>query len=52
LLSYFDAVVDGNDVTKPDPEVFLMAAKLLITEPLKLFFEDSVVEFRLPILGI
>jgi beta-phosphoglucomutase len=24
LLSYFDAVVDGNDVTnaKPDPEVF------------------------------
>ncbi len=31
LASYFDAVVDGNMVrqTKPDPEVFLNAAKLL-----------------------
>ena len=40
LLPYFDAVVDGNDVTnaKPDPEVFLMAAKLLnIKKPLNLF---------------
>jgi beta-phosphoglucomutase len=45
LLSYFDAVVDGNDVTnaKPDPEVFLMAAKLLnITPENSIVFEDSV----------
>ena len=45
LLSYFDAVVDGNDVTnaKPDPEVFLMAAKLLNAAPENsIVFEDSV----------
>jgi len=45
LLSYFNAVVDGNDVTnaKPDPEVFLMAAKLLnITPENSIVFEDSV----------
>ncbi|RYJ53570.1 beta-phosphoglucomutase [Flavobacterium petrolei] len=45
LLSYFEAVVDGNDVTnaKPDPEVFLMAAKLLnITPENSIVFEDSV----------
>lgn len=40
LLHYFDAIVDGNDVTnaKPDPEVFVQAAKLLSTAN-----EDSVV---------
>ncbi|MFV8270696.1 beta-phosphoglucomutase [Flavobacterium sp. GT2N3] len=45
LLSYFDIIVDGNDVTnaKPDPEVFLMAAKLLHIEPENaIVFEDSV----------
>jgi len=45
LLSYFDAIVDGNDVTnaKPDPEVFLMAAKLLKVNPEhSIVFEDSV----------
>ena len=45
LLPYFDAIVDGNDVTnaKPDPEVFLMAAKLLnITPENSIVFEDSV----------
>ena len=45
LLSCFDAVVDGNDVTnaKPDPEVFLMAAKLLNIKPEdSIVFEDSV----------
>ena len=33
--AYFDAVVDGNDITKskPDPEVFLIAAKRLDIEP-------------------
>jgi beta-phosphoglucomutase len=45
ILHYFDAIVDGNDVTnaKPDPEVFLIAAKLLKTKPEDAFvFEDSV----------
>lgn len=45
ILSYFDAVVDGNDVSnaKPDPEVFLMAAKLLGVKPEdSIVFEDSV----------
>lgn len=41
----FDAVVDGTDVSKakPDPEVFLIAAKLLNIEPENcIVFEDSV----------
>ncbi|MBC7606241.1 MAG: beta-phosphoglucomutase [Burkholderiales bacterium] len=45
ILSYFDAVVDGNDVSnaKPDPEVFLQAAKLLkMTYENAIVFEDSV----------
>ncbi|WP_276169122.1 beta-phosphoglucomutase [Zobellia alginiliquefaciens] len=45
LLSYFDAIVDGNDVTKakPDPEVFLIAANKLETSPEKcVVFEDAV----------
>lgn len=35
LLSYFDAISDGNHITKskPDPEVFLKAAELLGLEP-------------------
>lgn len=44
-LSYFNAIVDGNDVTnaKPDPEVFLIAAQLLKTKPAdSIVFEDSV----------
>jgi beta-phosphoglucomutase len=44
-LEYFDAIVDGNDVSnaKPDPEVFLLAAKLLNTKPQdSIVFEDSV----------
>jgi len=44
-LSFFDAIVDGNDVSnaKPDPEVFLLAAKLLSTKPEdSVVFEDSV----------
>ena len=44
IISYFDAIVDGNDVTnaKPDPEVFLVAAKLLHVEPENaIVFEDS-----------
>ncbi|MEZ7500051.1 beta-phosphoglucomutase [Flavobacterium sp. Arc3] len=45
IRHYFDAIVDGNDVTnaKPDPEVFLIAAKLLGTSPENsIVFEDSV----------
>jgi beta-phosphoglucomutase len=42
-IRHFDAI-DGNDVTnaKPDPEVFLIAAKLLDVNPRMRFFEDSV----------
>ena len=45
IIHYFDAIVDGNDVTnaKPDPEVFLQAAKLLNVRPENaIVFEDSV----------
>jgi beta-phosphoglucomutase len=45
IIHYFDAIVDGNDVAnaKPDPEVFLIAAKLLGTKPEDaIVFEDSV----------
>lgn len=45
ILHYFDAIVDGNDVSnaKPDPEVFLQAAKLLgISNENSIVFEDSV----------
>lgn len=45
ILHFFDAIVDGNDVTnaKPDPEVFLQAARLLNAENENaIVFEDSV----------
>ena len=45
IISYFDVIVDGNDVTnaKPDPEVFLKAAQLLKIDPKDaIVFEDSV----------
>ena len=45
LLHLFDAIVDGNSVTKakPDPEVFLNAAHLLKVNPEDcIVFEDSV----------
>lgn len=45
LIQKFDAVVDGNDVTKakPNPEVFLIAASKLEVEPENcIVFEDSV----------
>ncbi len=45
LLSYFDAVVDGNDVSKakPDPEVFVIGAEKVNTKPENcIVFEDSV----------
>lgn len=45
IIHYFDAIVDGNDVTnaKPDPEVFLRACQLLSVSPEdSIVFEDSV----------
>lgn len=45
LLHFFDAVVDGNDVSKakPDPEVFLIGAEKVNAKPEKcIVFEDSV----------
>ena len=45
LLSYFDSIVDGNNVTKakPDPEVFLLAAKQLGVDANNcVVFEDAV----------
>lgn len=45
IIHYFDAIVDGNDVSnaKPDPEVFLRAAQLVNTNPENaVVFEDSV----------
>jgi len=45
LFTKFNAIVDGNDVSKakPDPEVFLIAAKLLNMNPENcIVFEDSV----------
>lgn len=35
LFGYFDAISDGNNITnsKPDPEVFLKAAKFLSVDP-------------------
>lgn len=45
LLPYFDAIVDGNNVTKakPDPEVFLLAAKKLNVKAKDcIVFEDAV----------
>ncbi len=45
ILNLFDAIVDGNDVAnaKPDPEVFIRAAKLLhIPNENAVVFEDSV----------
>ena len=45
LHSKFDAIVDGNDVSKakPDPEVFLIAAQHLNMKPEDcIVFEDSV----------
>ena len=44
LTSYFDAIVDGNAVSKakPDPEVFLLGAKELQVQPSEcVVFEDA-----------
>ena len=44
-MDFFDAVVDGNSISrsKPDPEVFLKAAEALGVEPVDcLVVEDAV----------
>lgn len=44
LASYFDVQVDGNDITrsKPDPEVFQIAAERLGVDPARcIVFEDA-----------
>ncbi len=44
-MSYFDTIVDGNNVTKakPDPEVFLLAAEQLgVNSDDCIVFEDAV----------
>lgn len=45
IINYFDAIVDGNDVTnaKPDPEVFLQGAKNAdLPNEACIVFEDSL----------
>ena len=45
LMDYFDAIVDGSQVTKakPDPEVFLLAAAQMGVNPKEcVVFEDAV----------
>lgn len=45
LAGYFDAVSDGNNITrsKPDPEVFLKAAQFLSLDPAEcLVVEDAI----------
>jgi beta-phosphoglucomutase len=45
IIDYFDAIVDGNDVTnaKPDPEVFVQGAKKVnFSNDKCIVFEDSV----------
>lgn len=45
IMEYFDVIIDGNDVSnaKPDPEVFIQAArKLGIANEQSIVFEDSV----------
>lgn len=45
MLDYFDAIIDGNNITKgkPDPQVFLMGAEATGTQPDEcVVFEDAV----------
>lgn len=45
MLDYFDAIIDGNNITKgkPDPQVFLMGAEATHSLPSEcVVFEDAV----------
>ena len=49
LGSFFDAVADGTQIThsKPDPEVFLLAAKLLSVKPEDVYKRQAGYDVRL-----
>lgn len=54
LATYFDALSDGNNIThsKPDPEVFLEAAKMIELDPSKcLVVEDALAGVQAAIAG-
>jgi beta-phosphoglucomutase len=45
MLSYFDAIIDGNNInkSKPDPQVFLLGAEATGCQPAEcVVFEDAV----------
>ncbi|MCU0469555.1 MAG: beta-phosphoglucomutase [Arcicella sp.] len=45
MLHYFDAIIDGNNITKgkPNPQVFLLGAEATNTQPAEcVVFEDAV----------
>jgi beta-phosphoglucomutase len=45
MLHYFDAIIDGNNITKgkPNPQVFLLGAEATNTQPTEcVVFEDAV----------
>ncbi len=45
MIEYFDAIIDGNDITKgkPDPQVFLLGASATNCKPEKcVVFEDAL----------
>ena len=45
MLAYFDAIIDGNNITKgkPDPQVFLLAAEAVNCKPADcVVFEDAI----------
>ena len=54
LANFFDAVSDGNNITrsKPDPQVFSMAAEMLKLAPAQcLVVEDAVAGLRAAVAG-
>ena len=45
MLEYFDAIIDGNNITKgkPDPQVFLLGAEATNCKPADcVVFEDAL----------
>jgi beta-phosphoglucomutase len=54
MVSLFDAVIDGNKVTKakPDPEVFVKGAEAVGVEPAYcVVFEDAIAGIEAAIAG-
>jgi beta-phosphoglucomutase len=54
LLHYFDAIIDGNNITKgkPDPQVFLMGAEATYAKPNEcVVFEDAQAGIQAAISG-